>query len=61
MNKSFILRKHAGLSLDEQYKMTAEERHWWLKRLEEDEQQKQNITPQGNPNELPQTPGQPPI
>lgn len=60
MNKSFILRKEAGLSLDEQYKMTAEERQWWLNRLEESEKAK-NITPHGNPGELPPTPGKPPI
>ena len=36
MEQSYQLKKHAQLSLWEQCNMTAEERAWWINRINED-------------------------
>jgi hypothetical protein len=36
MNQQFLLKEYGKLSLFEQENMTAEERSWWLRRLEEE-------------------------
>lgn len=36
MNQSFILKHHGHLDLFEQSMMTAEDRRWWIERLEKE-------------------------
>jgi hypothetical protein len=59
MNHAFLLRQHAGLSLEEQNGMTFEDRKWWLNRTKEELEKKQ-APPRGS-TDRDHTPGQPPI
>lgn len=40
MEECFQLKEHGKLNLFEQANMTAEDRHWWLKRLEKEYQER---------------------
>ncbi len=63
MEESFLLKHYGHLSIDEQYSMTGEERHWWLKRLDDENRKvnKQAAAPPDTPGKLPESPGSPPV
>lgn len=59
MDETFALKQRGHLSLGEQAYMTAEDRRWWLKKLDEENSRKEG-GPQSAPDKLPPAPGQPP-
>lgn len=63
MEESFLLKHFGHLNIDEQYSMTAEERHWWLKRIDEENRRtnKDAAAPPSSPGRLPESPGSPPV
>lgn len=61
MEQSFVLKHYARLSLSEQMIMTAEERGWWLKRLEDELQKQKAAQSNTQLNQLPPSPGKPPV
>lgn len=62
MEQAFLLKHYGNLSLEEMRTMTAEERGWWLQRLDK-EHKKQNDASKGGhtPGKAPATPGRPPV
>lgn len=40
--------------------MTAEERNWWLERLDKEHRREKEASKGYTPNKVPQTPGKPP-
>jgi hypothetical protein len=60
MGQSFALKHHGGLSLFEQNQMNAEDRKWWVNRIQEehDKQNKRGAPPESHRDA---TPGKPPI
>lgn len=54
-----MLKQHGHLTLMEQMHMTAEDRKWWLKKLDEENSRKDG-GPQSAPDKLPPKPGSPP-
>ena len=63
MEESFLLKHYGHLNISEQINMTAEERAWWLKRLDDEHKKEQEASKKSPsaPGSLPKTPGQPPI
>jgi hypothetical protein len=62
MEESFLLKHYGHLSIPEQYTMTAEERHWWLKRIdEENKRQSKESHSTLPPGKIPESPGRPPV
>lgn len=59
MDEAFALKQHGHLSLEEQAYMTAEDRKWWLKKLEEEASRKEG-GPQAATDKLSASPGRPP-
>lgn len=59
MEQAFLLKQYGGLGLEEMRTMTAEERNWWLQRLDK-EHKKEKDTTSAPPGQLPHTPGRPP-
>ena len=47
MEQSFLLKYHIGLSLFEQATMTAEERNWWIQRIDKERKEENKIV-EGN-------------
>jgi hypothetical protein len=63
MEESFLLKHYGHLSLNEQFSMPAEERHWWLKRLDDENKKinKQGAAEAAPSGKLPESPGAPPV
>lgn len=63
MEESFLLKHYGHLDIQEQYKMTAEERHWWLKRLDDENRKinKQSASEAPGSSKIPESPGAPPV
>jgi len=60
MEQSFLLKHYGHISLEEQRTMTAEERNWWLERLDKEHRREKEASKGYTPNKVPQTPGKPP-
>jgi hypothetical protein len=61
MEQSFLLKHYGHVSLHEQMDMTAEERHWWLERLDSENRKERDAANKHTPSKAPPTPGKPPI
>ena len=59
MEESFLLKQYGHLTLMEQACLTAEDRKWWLKKLDEENNRKNN-TPVSAPDKIAPSPGRPP-
>jgi len=58
MEQSFLLKYYGNIDLNEQNLMTAEDRIWWLERLDKENSAKKSNMPDAN--RLPNSPGKPP-
>jgi gluconate kinase len=58
MEESFLLKQYGHLTLMEQAGLTAEDRKWWLKKID-DENNRKNAQPAA-PDTVAPTPGRPP-
>jgi hypothetical protein len=54
MEQSFLLKHYGHLSINEQMDMTAEERNWWLERLDKENKNQKN-SEQTKPTHTPGT------
>jgi hypothetical protein len=63
MEEQFILKEYGDLSLFEQNQMVAEDRAWWIKRLEREyeEKAKREQDAMGSGGSRPSVPGMPSI
>jgi len=61
MNESFLLKHHGNLSLAEQDRMSAEDRRWWIRRINEEIEKSNNKSTNMPAGKRDHTPGQPPI
>lgn len=59
MEESFLLKQYGHLTLMEQAGLTAEDRKWWLKKIDEENNRKNNTKPATSDTVAP-TPGRPP-
>lgn len=59
MEESFLLKQYGHLTLMEQAWLTAEDRKWWLKKIDEENSRKNNA-PTAAPDKILPTPGRPP-
>ena len=61
MEQSFLLKHYGQVNLEEQRTMTAEERDWWLSRLDKEHRREKEAQQGGyTPGKVPATPGKPP-
>ena len=62
MDQSFLLKHYGHLSIEEQNNMTAEDRMWWIRRINEERERKENANKNvaKAPGKLDATPGRPP-
>jgi hypothetical protein len=58
MEESFLLKQYGHLTLMEQAALTAEDRKWWLKKLDEENSRKNNAPTA--PDKVAPSPGRPP-
>jgi len=62
MEQAFLLKHYGNLSLEEMRTMTAEERDWWLQRLDKEHKKERDAARPGNtPGKAAPTPGSPPV
>jgi len=61
VEQQFALKHHGKLSLFEQEALTAEERAWWIRRLNKQNEDQNDQMSKSNGRKLPQSPGAPPI
>jgi hypothetical protein len=62
MEQTFLLKHYGYLSIPEQNNMTAEERRWYLERLDEENRKAQKEAKKSqSTSSVPATPGQPPV
>jgi hypothetical protein len=59
MEESFLLKQYGHLTLMEQAGLTAEDRKWWLKKID-DENNRKNNAATAAPDKVTPTPGRPP-
>jgi hypothetical protein len=62
MEQSFLLKHYGHLDINEQLSMTAEDRTWWLKRIDKEHQKERDASHKqaSTPGKIPQSPGAPP-
>lgn len=62
MEQAFLLKHYGNISLEEMRTMTAEERNWWLQRLDKENKKEKDAAKSGHvPGAPSSTPGKPPI
>jgi hypothetical protein len=60
MEQSFLLKHYGHVDLEEQRTMTAEERNWWLTRIDTEHRREKEASKGYTTGKAPQTPGRPP-
>ena len=62
MEQAFLLKHYGNMSLEEMRTMTAEERNWWLQRLDKEHKKEKDAARSSHtPGQASSTPGKPPI
>ena len=57
MEESFLLKHYGHLDMADQLTMTAEERHWWLERLDKENKNQKALEESASKSESKHTPG----
>jgi hypothetical protein len=60
LEQQFLLKQHGGLTLFEQDNMTAEDRKWWIKRLEKENRDREERE-KGYSSSMPSMPSMPSV
>ena len=61
MEQSFLLKHYGHLSIPEQNEMTAEDRNWWLERVDKEHKKEEDAAKRAQrEGKIPASPGQPP-
>lgn len=61
MQQAFLLKRYGSLSLMEQAYMTAEERRWWIDRIDHENQKQNQANSVPAPGTIAPSPGSPPV
>jgi len=61
MNQSFLLKEYGKLDLWEQNQLTAEERKWWIERINQEIEKRNKQQEASAGTTRPHTPGQPTV